>query len=205
MKPSLIFRQQIWLINILRRYPKLTFEQINQKWMDENTADGNSLSRTTFNRHRDAIQDMFGLIIDCDKSNGYRYYLSNSDELNENSIERWILSTLTVEGVLSDSVSIKNRILLEEVPAGEEYLSMIIKAIKSGKKLNFNYKRFGSEEHEVIASPYALKLFHQRWYMLAFTGEKMFILLYFYCYLSQFTGILPSEPPKNVNSRCHLQ
>ncbi|MBO6252774.1 MAG: WYL domain-containing protein, partial [Bacteroidaceae bacterium] len=131
MKPALIFHQYIWLINTLRRYRSLTLGQLNRKWMDDEVAEGNPLSRTTFNRHRDAILDMFGVIIDCDNCNGYRYYISNPEVLNEDTIERWMLSTLTVEGVLSDSASIKDRILLENVPAGEEYLSIIIKAIKT--------------------------------------------------------------------------
>ena len=109
----------------------MTLGQLNRKWMDDEVAEGNPLSRTTFNRHRDAILDMLGIIIDCDNTNGYRYYISNPDVLNGDSIERWMLSTLTVEGVLSDSAAIKEHILLEDVPAGEEYLSTVIKAIKA--------------------------------------------------------------------------
>ncbi len=43
----------------------MTLGQLNRKWMDDEVAEGNPLSRTTFNRHRDAILDMFGIIIDC--------------------------------------------------------------------------------------------------------------------------------------------
>jgi len=171
MKPSLIFHQYIWLINTLRRYRSMTLGQLNRKWMDDQVADGNPLSRTSFNRHRDAILDMFGIIIDCDYSDGYRYFIANPEVLNGDTIERWMLSTLTVEGVLSDSASIKDRILLEDVPAGEEYLSTIIKAIKTGKKVKMGYQRFGSEGYETTVAPYALKLFHQRWYLLAYTGK----------------------------------
>ncbi len=171
MKPALIFHQYIWLINTLCRYRSMTLGQINRKWMNDQVAEGNPLPRTTFNRHRDAILDMFGIIIDCDHTNGYRYYIANPDVLNEDTIERWMLSTLTVEGVLSDSASIKDHILLENVPAGEEYLSIIIKAIKTCKKVKMGYRRFGAEGYETTVAPYALKLFHQRWYLLAFTGK----------------------------------
>ena len=54
----------------------MTFEELNRKWREDQVTDGNPLSRATFNRHRDAILDMFGIIIDCDKKT-FRYYISN--------------------------------------------------------------------------------------------------------------------------------
>lgn len=92
MKPAQIFHQYIWIINILRAYRQLTFEELNQKWQEDDVADGNPLQRSSFNRHRDAILNMFGVIIDCNKKT-YRYYISNPDVLNDGSIERWLFST----------------------------------------------------------------------------------------------------------------
>lgn len=171
MKPAQIFQQYIWLINAFRRHGRMTLDQLNERWVKEEVAEGNPLSRTTFNRHRDAILDMFGVIIDCDAKNGYKYFIANREVLDDDSLERWMLSTMTVGGVLSDSVSLKDRIILENVPAGEEFLQTIIRAIKSGKKILMAYQRFGAESYEKVVEPYALKLFHQRWYMLSFTGR----------------------------------
>ena len=64
MKPAMIFRQYIWIINTLRAYKRLTFEEISRKWQDDEVADGNALQRSSFNRHRDAILDMFGIVIE---------------------------------------------------------------------------------------------------------------------------------------------
>ena len=61
MKPSLIFAQYVWLVNTLRRYGRLTLEELNEKWQDDDVADGNPLSRSTFNRHREAVLYMFGV------------------------------------------------------------------------------------------------------------------------------------------------
>ena len=66
MKPAKIFHQYIWIINTLRAYRKLTLEELNRKWMADGVADGNPLQRVSFYRHRDAILDMFGIVIDCD-------------------------------------------------------------------------------------------------------------------------------------------
>jgi len=170
MKPAQIFHQYIWIINTLRANKRLTFEQLNQKWQEDGVADGNPLQRSSFNRHRDAILDMFGIIIDCDLKT-YQYYISNKEVLCDDSIERWLFSTLTVHGVLSDSTSIQERLILESVPEGEEYLDTIIRAIKTNHRLRMGYKKFQAEGYEKTICPYALKLSQRRWYLLARTQD----------------------------------
>ena len=171
MKPAKIFQQYIWLVNTLRQYKRLSLEEISDLWVKDQVIGGSPLNRASFIRHKDAILNMFGIIIECDLDRGYKYYIANPEVLDDESIERWMLSTLTVSTVLSDSVSLRERILLENVPAGEEYLQTIIQAIKTNRRLLITYQRFGNESYEKIISPYALKLFHQRWYLLAFTGR----------------------------------
>jgi hypothetical protein len=170
MKPAQIFHQYIWIINTLRTYRKLTLDELNQKWIDDGVADGNPLQRSSFNRHRDAILDMFGIIIDCE-SKTYKYYISNKEVLSDDSIERWLFSTLTVHGVLADSAAVKDRLVLENAPVGEQYLDIIIRAIKTNHQLLMGYKKFEAEAYEKVVCPYALKLFRQRWYLLALNDE----------------------------------
>ena len=171
MKPARIFQQYIWLVNTLRQYKRLSLEEINDLWVNDQVIGGSPLTRASFYRHKDAILNMFGIVIECDLDRGYKYYIANPEVLDDESIERWMLSTMTVNTVLSDSVSLRQRILLENVPAGEEYLQTIIQAIKANRRLLITYQRFGTASYEKTISPYALKLFHQRWYLLAFTGR----------------------------------
>ena len=166
MKPAQIFHQYIWIINTLRAYRKMTLEELKQKWIADGVIDGNPLQRSSFNRHRDAILDMFGIVIECEPKT-YKYYISNKEVLCDDSIERWLFSTLTVHGVLTDSAAIKERIILENVPAGEEYLDPIIRAIKMNRHLRMGYQKFGAEGYERVVCPYSLKRFGQRWYLLA--------------------------------------
>lgn len=67
---------------------------------------GVELSRTTFNRHRDAILDMFGVIIEYDRKDGYRYYIENKDVLEESSVQNWLFSTLCVSNMLDENVAL---------------------------------------------------------------------------------------------------
>ena len=170
MKPAQIFSQYIWIINTLKAHRRLTFEQLSQKWQDDAVAEGNPLQRSSFNRHRDAILDMFGIIIDCEPKT-YRYFISNPEVLGDDSIERWLFSTLTVHGVLADSAAVKERVVLENVPAGLEFLETILRAIRTDHRVRLGYQKFGMEGYVKTVCPYALKLFHQRWYLLAKNDE----------------------------------
>ena len=152
MKPAQIFNQYIWIINTLRAYNKLTLDELNQKWQEDGVANGNQLQRSSFNRHRDAIQDMFGIIIDCEPRT-YKYYISNEEVLGDDSIESWLSSTLTVHGMLADSAAVKERLVLENAPAGEQYLDTIIRAIKTNHQLLIGYKAFGAEGYEKMLCP----------------------------------------------------
>ena len=171
MKPARIFQLYIWLVSVLRQYKRLSLEEINNLWIRDDVIGGEPLNRKSFMRHKDAILNMFGIIIECDKEHGYKYYIDNPEVLNDDSIEGWMLSTLTVGTVLSDSIPLRDRILLESVPAGEEYLQTIIRALKTNRRITITYQRFGSESYEKTIAPYALKLFHQRWYLLSHTGN----------------------------------
>ena len=149
----------------------MTFDELNRKWQDSEVADGNPLQRSSFNRHRDAILDMFGIIIDCDQKT-YKYFIANPEVINSDSIERWMLSTLTVGTVLSDTTSIRGRIILESAPAGEEFLEPIIRAMKKNHRLRMGYQKFKAEGYVKTICPYVLKRFDQRWYLLALNDEN---------------------------------
>jgi predicted DNA-binding transcriptional regulator YafY len=114
---------------------------------------------------------MMGIIIECEK-NTNKYFIANPEELDDDSIGRWMLSTLTVNAALSDCAGIKNRILLENAPSGEEFLEPIINAIKTDHRLKMGYKKFNFEGYVKIVCPYALKRFQQRWYLLALNDEE---------------------------------
>ena len=172
MKPAIKFRQYIWIINTLRAYKRLTFVDLQEKWEKDDMGDGSPLQRSSFNRYRDDIVDMFGIIIDCEPRT-YKYYISNQDVLADDSIERWLYSTLSVHGMLADSASVKDRIMLENVPAGEEFQQTILRAIKANRRLRIGYQKFGAEGYEKTVCPYILRLNRQRWYLIALTDDGM--------------------------------
>lgn len=168
MKSYALFQQYIWLVNTIHRYGKLTLDEINQHWLDTDMSEGVSIARSTFNRHRDAILDMFGVIIECDKKDGFRYYIYNEEVLEEDTIQNWMLSTLSVNSILSESKGVYDRILLEQIPSDGDNLHKFIDAMKRGVRVKVAYRKYGSQEVKstMILDPYFVKLFKRRWYAL---------------------------------------
>ena len=168
MKTYTLFQQYVWLVRTIQRFKKITLDEINTQWLKTEMSEGITISRSTFNRHRDAILDMFGVIIDCDRKDGFRYYIYNEDILKEDSIQNWMLSTLSVNCILSESKSVFDRILLEQIPSDGENLHKFIEAMKREVKINVEYKKYGSNESKTTMAlePYFVRLFNKRWYAL---------------------------------------
>ena len=168
-----IFKEYVWLVNIIHQVGRITLAEINERWLETEMSEGISLSRTTFHRHRIAIEEMFGLFIECDKKDGNKYYIGNEHVLREDSVQNWMLSTMSVGNILRESQSLNSRILLENIPSGGEKLKQIIKAMKECRKISITYRRYGGHAARTFdLEPYCVKLFGQRWYMLGRFDDK---------------------------------
>lgn len=173
MNQGLQFKHYVWLVNILRKGRRMTLKELQEQWVLDEVAEGNPLPRSSFHKYRNAIRDMFGLDIECDAN--YRYYISNPSEVEENQTKQWMLSTLTTGLTLTNSSAIKDDIILENVPAGYEFLPVIIQAIHQRRIIEIGYQKFGFEPYTKPVDPYAVRLFRQRWYLLADNRERMAI------------------------------
>lgn len=168
MKSYTIFKEYIWLVNTLHWFGRLTLEEINQRWLDTEMSEGVPIARATFNRHRDAILDIFGIIIECDRKDGFRYYIFNEEVLEEESIQNWMLSTLSVNSVLAESKGVSDRILLEKIPSDGSYLHQFIDAMKRSVRVKVVYQRYGADKptSTMELDPYFVKLINKRWYCI---------------------------------------
>ena len=167
------FKEYIWLVNTIYQAKAITLAEINRRWMQTEMSGGIEMARTTFYRHKNAIEDIFGIYIDCDKKNGNKYFIGNEQVLGEDSIQNWMLSTLSVSSLLTESMSLNERILLDNVPSGGEKLNMVIKAMKESKKISITYRRYGGHATRTFdLEPYCVKLFCQRWYLLGRFADR---------------------------------
>lgn len=158
----------VWIANTIHSAHKITFEELNSRWVeDDDISRGKPMLKRTFIKWKWAILDTFGLNIECERTAPYRYYIDNDEDLRQGNIENWLLNTYSVSNSLSGSKSIKDRIILEDVPSGREYLDPIINAMKKNRFIHivyYNYWREDEREHYLM--PLCVKLFRQRWYMV---------------------------------------
>lgn len=161
----------VWIVETIYKAKRITFEDLNRKWMEnEDLSGGEEMLKRTFHKWKWSIFETFGLIIECEKTAPYNYYIENVDDMKRGSIENWLLSTYSVSNSLLESKSIKDRILLEDVPSGREYLDPIIDAMKKNRFIHityYNYWREDTRDHYLM--PLCVKLFRQRWYMVGRT------------------------------------
>ena len=57
MKTNL-FRNYAWLVETIAESKKLTFEEINDQWLESELSEGIELSKSTFHRWRGDIQSV---------------------------------------------------------------------------------------------------------------------------------------------------
>ena len=163
-----LINKYVWVIEIIYRKRKISFKELNELWLRDDISRGVELSKRTFDHWKVAILDMFGIVIENENRGEYRYYIVNREDINKNGLRSWLYKTFCVSNALANSQSIKDRILLENVPSGQSFLKPIIDAMKENRVLNITYHSYWrDEENSFDVQPYCVKLFRQRWYMVA--------------------------------------
>lgn len=163
-----LINKYVWVIETIHRAKKISFKELNRKWLRDDISRGVEIPKRTFDNWKAAIWDMFGLIISNENCGEYRYFIENEEDISRNGLRSWLYNTFCVSNALANSQSIKDRIILEYVPSGQEYLQTIIEAMKENRVLNITYHSYWKdEENNYDVQPYCVKLFRQRWYMVA--------------------------------------
>lgn len=169
-----------WLIETIRRAGKISHRDLSDKWERcKDLSDCKPLHRATFNRWRDNIFSQFGIIISCQRVGGYLYYIENPEDIDEDELKKWMLDSFAVGNLIGENLSLKGRILVDQIPSGRDHLTTILEAMKENRVVNIIYKPFWySHPFEIPVEPYCVKLFENRWYMLGHNLSKYTIRLY---------------------------
>lgn len=174
-----LIRKYIWLIDTINTagWSGITLKEISAKWeRNDRLSGGEEYPRRSFHNHVAAVRELFGIEIACHK-NTNSYYIANSGDLKDSSgFKGWLLDALSLNSQLEESSQLKDRILIEEIPSGKEFLPTILEAMRDNKMLTFSYKPFWVEDDYVSnfyhVEPYALKVFKRRWYLLGKYGDS---------------------------------
>ena len=91
----------------------MTIKEICDDWNESSSnIDGKELSVRTFHRYREEIANLFGIEIECDKADGYRYFIRR-DRYADTEISEWLLSSLRMAS-LGDMLKYHSKVMLEK-------------------------------------------------------------------------------------------
>lgn len=168
----------IWLINTIARGP-ISREVINEKWAHSPVNDYKQdyIPESTFHRWKNTIELLFDIQIKCNSNN--EYYIEEAADLRGANMRTRMLNLISINSLLKDCKELNRQILFEPVPAGEQFLAPIIEALRDKHAIQMTYQGFDKTHPSTfVVEPYCLKMFKQRWYLLAYSPVKDRKLVY---------------------------
>lgn len=196
-----LIEKYIWLLQLLSDAGDagLTLEEINSEY---NSRYASAYPRRTFNNHRAAIEEIFGIKIGCDRSTN-RYFLDEFAVDKRQTVE-WLINTFSVNSLLSlGKERLGGRVLVEDVPSGHKFLTRVMRAMMENKEIIITYCKYSSDLPETLhIHPYVVKEFEKRWYLVGYCVERKALRLYGLDRIShiEFTGNT-FVFPKDFNAR----
>jgi hypothetical protein len=168
-----LLQKYIWLVQTFVRAGEqgLTLGELSDRWEDRFDT---PYSRRTFNNHREAVEEVFGIRIECNRSTN-RYFIGYSkDIIDENAETAWLINTFTVNSMLAlGKERLSGRIAVEDIPSGHIHLTAIMEAMTSNNEIIIEYMKYTSNEvSSYTLRPYAVKESARRWYVIGYCIER---------------------------------
>lgn len=174
-----LLQKYIWLVQTFIKAGQygLSLNEIEERWEERFDT---PYSRRTFNNHREAVEEVFGIKIECNRSSN-RYFVDYSEDVaDENAEKAWLINTFTVNNILSlGKERLSGRVSVEDIPSGHTHLTSIMEAMTEGCEISMEYRKYNSSRSEVLTlRPYAVKEYAKRWYMIAYCIERQGLRVY---------------------------
>ena len=174
-----LLKKYIWLVQTFIRAGEngLSLDEITDRWEERF---GSDYSRRTFNNHREAVEEVFGIRIGCNRSTN-RYFVEYSEDVaDENAETAWLINTFTVNSMLSlGKERLSGRVSVEDIPSGHRHLTSIMEAMTENCQIVIGYRKYTSSETDTYTlHPYAVKEFAKRWYLVAYCMERKGMRVY---------------------------
>lgn len=163
------------IIRIIQNHPYISFKDLQREIERELVFRGYEpiCSDATLKRDIYELREEFGIEIDYNRENKGYYILSvKKDWLDIDSIIEPLemLTSLGMENALPSYIFPETY-----QTKGTQHLSYIIHAIRFQKKINFLYHKYASKSSsERILSPYAIKEWRGRWYVIGKDEQGIF-------------------------------
>ncbi len=172
-----LFNCYIWLLNTIARGP-ISRAAIDEKWAHSsvNEYKQDYLPESNFHRWKSTVEMLFDVKIKCNAYN--EYYIEEASDLRGADLRLRLLNLMSIDSLLKDSKELSDQILFEPIPSGEKFLAPIIEAMRDKTAIEMTYQGFTKDYPATfIVEPYCLKMFKQRWYVLAYSPgiDKLYL------------------------------
>ena len=170
MSTAGLINRYVWFVTTIYNRGPITLEEIQHRY-ESHFGRGEELSERQFHRYTDAVEELFDIEIKYSRTlRGYM--IADREGIDNMGMRKWLIQTFSVNNILHESQELKNRILLEDVPSGQQHLTTIVDAMREGVALSMTYHSFHREEPSTFeVEPYCVKLFELRWYMLGMSDK----------------------------------
>ena len=168
-----LLQKYIWLVQTFIRAGEhgLSLDEVMDKWEARFDSE---YSRRTFNNHRNAVLEVFGIEIECNRSTNRYFVRYTEDVSDENAENAWLINTFTVNSMLKlGKERLSGRVSVEDIPSGHSHLTNVMEAMTENHMIRIVYHKYTSAEEETFTlCPYAVKEFAKRWYIVAYCMER---------------------------------
>ena len=177
---SELIDKYIWLVQtFVDAGPQgLSLQELSRRWTDR--YGGSDYPRRSFNNHRAAIAEVFGIEIACNRSTNCYYIDAGESAVDKRQSVDWLINTFTVNSLLSlGKERLSGRVAVEDIPSGQKFLVPVMQAMLDDAVMELRYHKYMSEGEEVRhIRPYAVKEYAKRWYIVAFSEEAGALRVY---------------------------
>ena len=177
---SELIDKYIWLVQTFIDAGErgLSLPEIVDRWTAR--YGGEDYPRRSFNNHREAVAEVFGIEIACNRSTNRYYIDAGESAVDKRQSVDWLVNTFTVNNLLTLSKErLSGRVSVEDIPSGQKWLVSVMQSMLDNTEMELHYRKYMSEDEEVRhIRPYAVKEFAKRWYIVAYSEEASALRVY---------------------------
>ncbi len=166
------FYRQACIYKMIRQKNYIGLPELVERVQENLLMNGYDVGISQRSIQRD-IQEMNATWVSIQYDKGHKGYYMLQDEMVD-TIWEHIFDQITLFSALQSSGTVSDYILLEQRRiTGVEFLPMVLKALRSNLKIEFDYCKFTEKQYcRRTVEPYFLKEFSGRWYLLAKADDE---------------------------------
>ena len=161
------FARLLWLYGEIVTKGPITYRQISDDWQRSAlNYEGDEYKPKTFENHRKDVEDIFGIIIDCDRTTN-TYYITGQLDFSKATMD--MLNGALLFNKVQSNPQMSRYIRPEQSMENSSMLFTVTDAIAEGRELKLRYHHNYDHKRETAyrVKPIALKQFRNRWYIIA--------------------------------------